>query len=413
MSVAQRVLRARIRLALSQPFLATALMRLPVREVAQTRWCPTAATDGYHLFYNPAWVAGLADAELRGVLAHEVLHVLFAHAERRGKRDGRRWNVACDYAINLLLVEQGFRLPEGGLIARRWQGMAAERIYEQLPPEEAATKPDKPKSGKGAGKAGKAGSTHETGDAADDPSSGTLPGIGADLLDPDDARVRPLRSDDAPDAEQLDELRRELRDEAMAKLHGTAAGAFRAECQADEARRIDWRALLRAWLHERVKGDWQSYPFSKRHVHRGLFMPSPGLAVPGHVVFAIDTSGSMSDDTLGQLVGEVRAFRETFASRLTVIQADAAVQSVHSYEAMDGAEVPKRMTVAGRGGTDFRPVFDWVASQGEGAIVLYATDGLGTYPAHPPHTPVIWLLTPPHVLKEKVPFGAVVPLPAP
>ena len=223
----------------------------------------------------------------------------------------------------------------------------------------------------------------------------------------------PLRSDDAPDAEQLDELRRELRDEAMAKLHGTAAGAFRAECQADEARRIDWRALLRAWLHERVKGDWQSYPFSKRHVHRGLFMPSPGLAVPGHVVFAIDTSGSMSDDTLAQLMGEVRAFRETFASRLTVIQADAAVQSVHSYEAMDGAEVPKRLTVAGRGGTDFRPVFDWVANQGEGAIVLYATDGLGTYPAHPPHTPVIWLLTPPHVLKEKVPFGAVVPLPAP
>ncbi|MFN9910790.1 MAG: DUF2201 family putative metallopeptidase, partial [bacterium] len=48
-------------------------MRLPVREVTQSSWCTTAATDGYHLFYNPAWVAGLADAELRGLLAHEVL----------------------------------------------------------------------------------------------------------------------------------------------------------------------------------------------------------------------------------------------------------------------------------------------------------------------------------------------------
>lgn len=120
--VAERVLRGRIRLALSQPFLATALMRLPVREVTQSSWCTTAATDGYHLFYNPAWVAGLADAELRGVLAHEVLHVLFAHGQRRGGRTAQRWNVACDFAINLLLVEQGFRLPEGGLIAKRWQG---------------------------------------------------------------------------------------------------------------------------------------------------------------------------------------------------------------------------------------------------------------------------------------------------
>ena len=91
--VGERVLRARIRLALSQPFLATALMRLPVREVTNSAWCQTAATDGYHLFYNPAWVAGLADAELRGVLAHEVLHVLFAHGERCGKRTARRWNV--------------------------------------------------------------------------------------------------------------------------------------------------------------------------------------------------------------------------------------------------------------------------------------------------------------------------------
>lgn len=395
--VAGRVLRGRIRLALSQPFLATALMRLPVREVTQSSWCTTAATDGYHLFYNPAWVAGLADAELRGLLAHEVLHVLFAHGQRRGGRSAQRWNVACDYAINLLLVEQGFRLPEGGLIAKRWQGMTAEQVYEHIAADIEL-------------KVAVAGRSADDRDQPEEAQSGALPSIGADLLDPDDARVRPLRASDAPDAEQLEELRRELRDGALAKLRGDAAGSFRRECEADEERRIDWRALLRAWLHERVKGDWQSYPFSKRHLHRSLFMPSPGLAVPGHVVFAIDTSASMQDEMLAQLTAELRAFRETFPSRLTVIQADARVQAVHTFEAMDGTEIPQRLPLAGGGGTDFRPVFDWVNTHADGAIVLYATDGMGTYPDRAPHAPVIWLRTPPHVRVQEVPFGVVVGL---
>ena len=398
--VAQRVLRARIRLALAQPFLASALMRLPVREVLDPAWCPTAATDGYHLFYNPAWFATLGNAHIRGVLAHEVLHVLFAHAERRGPREARRWNVACDHAINLLLQEQGFTLPEGGMLDARWRGMTAEQVYGQLPQEAGARR-----------KRGGPASAHAPapaglpGEEADDGQAGHVPGIGTDLLEPDDPRLRPLRAPDAPDAEQLEELRRELRDAAQAALQGTAAGLFQAECAADEARRIDWRALLRAFLHERIKGDWQSYPFSKRHLHRGLFMPSPGMSVPGHVVFAIDTSGSMQQAVLAQIHGELCAFRETFPCRLTVLQADARVQSVRTFEAMDGSELPRRMTIQGRGGTDFRPVFEWVAAQPDVSVVIYATDGWGTFPERVPGVPVMWLMVGTGVGGGEVPFG--------
>ena len=69
-----------------------------------------------------------------------------------------------------------------------------------------------------------------------------------------------------------------------------------------------------------------------------------------------------------------------------------------------------RLPLAGGGGTDFRPVFDWVSTHADGAIVLYATDGMGRYPDRAPHAPVIWLLTPPHVRKQEVPFGVVVGL---
>ena len=413
--VYERVLRARIRLSMQQPFLASAVMRLPVRPVTGASWCRTAATDGYHIFYNPQWVAKLREDELRGLLAHEVLHVLFSHADRRQGRDGQVWNMACDYAINYLLIQRGFSLPEGGLISARAQSKTSEQLYAELAQQIKLPKGSSVKSGGvsggksgGTGRRKKLGGPVRSEDPLADESSDRVPDPGEDLIDADDPRVRPMRSADAPDREQLAELRRELREEALTRLSGDGAGAFRSECDADETRRIDWRSLLRAHLSERIKGDWTSFPFSKRMVHRGLFMPSAGMLVPGHVVFAIDTSGSMSLQLLGVIADELRAFREVFPCRLTVLQCDARLQSVEHYEAMDGYEIPKRLEIHGRGGTDFCPVFDWVDEQSDVALVVYATDGMGSFPERQPEVPVIWLHTPPHLPSAAFPFGAVV-----
>ena len=411
--VRQRMLRARIRLALMQPFLATALMRLPVRELDDASWCRTAATDGYHIFFNPRWVARLSDSEMRGLLAHEVLHVLFTHADRRRERHPFLWNVACDYAINHLLVQRGFKLPKGGLISDQAEGKTSEQIYALL------EKQFKPRGGIGGGSGANKGlqiprlpgqrpQLPGTKPSKGDDAGDEVPEVGEDLMDPDDPRVRPVRSADAPDREQLDELRRELRQDALARLHGEGAGQFKQECNADDAARVDWRALLRAWLADRIKGDWASFPFSKRMIHRGLFMPSPGMQVPSHVVFAIDTSGSMSGELLASIVGELRAFREVFPCRLSVLQCDAALQDVEEYDAMDGYEVPKDFKILGRGGTDFRPVFKWLDRHAPSAVLLYATDGMGTFPDKGAAGPVIWLHTPPHIDEVQFPFGAVV-----
>ena len=405
--VAQRVLRARIRLSMQQPFLASALMRLPVRPVIDAPWCRTAATDGYHIFYNPQWISGLREDELRGLLAHEVLHVLFTHAERRHQRDARLWNVACDYAINYLLVQRGFSLPEGGLISDRAQHKTSEQLYAELFAQAPTDNLTGQKGGSKARRKVRRGPASPQDPLSTEPHD-AVPEVGEDLVDPDDPRVRPMRSSDAPDREQMAELRRELRQEALTRLQGSGAGEFRSECEADEAQRVDWRALLRAHLSDRIKGDWSSFPFSKRLLHRGLFMPSPSMQVPGHVVFAIDTSGSMSMELLAGIVGELRAFREVFPCRLTVLQCDAALQSIETFDAMDGYDIPKHYKIHGRGGTDFCPVFDWVAQQPDLALVLYATDGMGTFPGYRPEIPVIWLHTPPHLESARFPFGAVV-----
>lgn len=391
--IEQSVLKARIALSLRQPFLASAIMRLPIKDATVYGWCKTMATDGYHIFFNANWVVNLSQSEIRGVLAHEVLHVIFQHSSRRLNRDPELWNIAADHAINLLLIEQGFSLPKGGLANYAYRGMSAEKIYSLLPQKTSYALESK---------------MHKGGTTDNAENSGEIPGIGTDVLDPDSPEVVGARDSDMPDTAQLNEICATLRDDAASKLQGNAAGFFKSECTAIEESRIDWRDLLRGWLVDRIKNDWSMWPCSKKHLHRGLYMPSLGIEAPGHIIFAIDTSGSMSNEDLAEIFAEVRVYRETYPCRLTVIQCDAKIQSITTYEEMDGEEIPPKVQLFGRGGTDFRPVFQWIDENAEGAYLIYATDGCGNFPESEQTGGIIWLLSKNHMEVSQFPFGICV-----
>jgi predicted metal-dependent peptidase len=126
---AVRIQKARTALLLDHPFFGSLLFRLGARV---SNLIQTMATDGVSLFYNPAFVETLNAAELAGVLAHEVMHPALQHHTRRGDRDPERWNMACDYAINPLLLDAGLTLPKYVLIDHRFRGMSAERIYNLI-----------------------------------------------------------------------------------------------------------------------------------------------------------------------------------------------------------------------------------------------------------------------------------------
>src|SRR5882724_9127319 len=78
------------------------------------------------------FVETLNAATLAGTLAHEVMHPALHHHVRRSGRDPKRWNMACDFAINPLLIDAGLNLPEGVLLDNRFRGMSAEQIYNLL-----------------------------------------------------------------------------------------------------------------------------------------------------------------------------------------------------------------------------------------------------------------------------------------
>ena len=111
-TTAEKLTKARTQLLLGQPFFGT--LGLKLKLVAGS--LPTMATDGSRIVYNPGFVDQLKPAELEGTLAHEVLHCALGHQCRRGERDPGLWNEAADFAINPILIGNGFALPAGALI---------------------------------------------------------------------------------------------------------------------------------------------------------------------------------------------------------------------------------------------------------------------------------------------------------
>jgi hypothetical protein len=133
---------ARTRLILERPFIGALVMHLPLVPVAAGR-CETVATDARALYYNPEYIAALTLAEVQFVLAHEAMHCALGHFARRAHRVRRRWDVACDHAVNLLLVDDGLKPPPGALANPDFRGLSAEEIYPLIPHEPAESTLDR------------------------------------------------------------------------------------------------------------------------------------------------------------------------------------------------------------------------------------------------------------------------------
>ena len=121
------------------------------------------------------------------------------------------------------------------------------------------------------------------------------------------------------------------------------------------------------------------------------------------LVFAIDTSGSLDLDDLGRMWAEIRTIAvELGPKALTVIQCDAEVQAVNTY---DPADLPAQIEVQGRGGTDFRPVFAELEQHPTPACLIYLTDLECDDYLAPPAYPVLWAVTDDPDPSRNPPFG--------
>ena len=396
---------ARTRLIMERPFLGSLVMHLPLKDAGD--WCKTTATDAQAFYFNPDFVANLSLAQTQFILAHEALHCAMGHTHRRNHRVKKRWDVACDHAVNLMLIEEGLKPPLHGILANQdYETLSAEEIYPLIPedtPEESfdehmfdddqdqgsssdPTGQNDERQGKGQGKEGQS-------EPEDQDGSGS------------------------PTANKPHELSPAEREELGEQWKNRLAAAAQAARQAGKlsqsmlrwvdsqlAPNLPWRALLARYFAINQRDDYSWRRPSRREGAAIL----PRLSSEGlDVVAAIDTSGSISDDELREFVSELDALKAQIRARVTLVACDykLAENGPWEYEPWDTMELPQ--DVEGGGGTDFRPVFNWVESENLSPnLLVYFTDAEGDFPKLAPNYPVIWLVKG----KGSVPWGERVQL---
>ncbi len=387
---------ARTRLILDKPFLGALVLRLPMQAVEE-EWCPTTATDARHFYYNPGYIDQLSLDETQFMLAHEALHCALSHFARRQHRLKRRWDLACDFAINPLLVEDGLTPPPGSLLLEQFKEMTAEEIYPLLDEFEDQESLDNHVYDRDSEQGGQSGEQRreDDGESRPQPRPGSRDGAGRQESRQDDGgnndqgQPPPL----TPDEQET------LSVQWQQRLAGAAQQAMQAgKLGGSMARMIDhllqpqlpWRMLLARYLTSSARDDYSYMRPSRRE---GDFILPSLRSHQIDLVVAIDTSGSISDSDFDQFIGEIDALKGQIRARVTLLACDAelAEDGPWIFEPWEELCLPRQFE--GGGGTSFQPVFDWIERQGQRPETLvYFTDAEGRFPETPPPYPVIWLV---------------------
>ena len=163
--------------------------------------------------------------------------------------------------------------------------------------------------------------------------------------------------------------------------------------------KLPWRLLLARYMTQYARDDY-SYMRPSRREGEMIF---PSLrSAQADICVVLDTSGSISEQEIDEFMSEIDAIKGQLRARILLHSCDTTLagDGPWVFEPWDEFRLPT--TIQGGGGTDFRPVFEWISSQGrEPDLLLYFTDAQGEFPPAEPAYPVLWLVKG----KAPVPWG--------
>lgn len=365
---------------------------------------PTACTNGRDEQYGREFADELDDKELAFVVAHENGHKMYRHLTTWKKlhdEDARLANSACDYVINLMLRDldrdgaviqmprykssskyigqtgaHGGKIKAGdimGLIDERFRGMNSKQVFDIL-------KEEQEESGRGKGGEGEGGE-----------------GGGGGLDDHDWEGAKEMSAEDKKELER--EIDQAIRQGIMAqKRAGVGAGGMDRELMELMEPKVNWREVLRefvkAMCSAKDASSWRKV--SRRYLGLGIYMPSLIGEKVGHLVVAIDTSGSIGGPELAEFLSEVKGIAEEVnPQQVDLIYWDSKVAAHEVYEGAQVADIINSTKAKGGGGTAPSCVSEYLKEQNivpECIIVL--TDGyVGTDWGSDWTAPIMWAIT--------------------
>lgn len=321
---------ARVGLLLHHPFFGNLATRLIIKEGDD--WCKTAATDGRHIFYNTEFFSTLSIQHMQFVIAHEVLHNVFDHLNRRGSRKPKRWNAAIDYCVNGQLVRDKIgnsNLPDIKIYHdTQYYNMGAEEIYDLLEDENF-------------------GDGQELDVHIDWTSA------------PEDGSSRPQYSQD--------ELR-EISDTFMEAVLSAAQTVDAGKLPAGVRRmlkdfsepQMNWREIIRQQIQSVIKDDYSWMRPSRKSWHLNAILPGNSFKDTIDICISFDMSGSIGADQAKDFLGEVKGIMQEYRDfKIKLWCFDTEIYNEADFDSYNIDEFDEYEPVGG-GGTDFEKNWEYM-----------------------------------------------------
>jgi len=293
--------------------------------------------------------------QITGVVAHEIMHVVMRHHMRIGERDKQKWNKATDYAINDIVVREGFVLPDDALLNMSYANMSAEKVYEEL---------------------------------GDDHSGGPRWGL---VIEPKGESGESLTEAEKK-AHEASVSEMVAQAEQTAKAVGKMSARINKIVSIMQKSQVSWTDVLRRFVSGDQPDDYTFKRPNRKALHMlNVVMPSADKIGVGNIVVAVDTSGSVSVKELMHFLGELNAISEDLnPESITVITHDTDVRSVVEYQA---GEIVENISLAGRGGTCVAPVFKYIEDNNlrVDSYIHFSDMMLDDIPPQQPDYPVLWV----------------------
>jgi predicted metal-dependent peptidase len=375
-------------LMLEQPFYGLLLLHL---NKEWTTKVPTAGVGlngiNYKLYINPDFWQSLSDDHKKGLLQHELMHIAFFHiTEYKHLPNHELANISQDIEINQKIDEK--YLPPGGCTLEKFED------YGLLPEEGTNTYYDKlsKEKEKGPGQGNGSGGQSLLDAIQDAIDNGTMQTQGQGQ---NNMQVPDHQWDDFADLtdtqqklvdKQLEVMLTEVVEQVQ-KMRGTIPHNVLQRMEAlknIEPPKFNWRAYLRRYIGNSSKSMMRK---TKRKQSK-RFELDFGIRVQelSHILIAIDSSASVSDDEIKEFMNEIHHMYKC-GHDFTLVFADTEMQDPIRYRPNTPLDIKKR------GGTDFNPVVDYYLKyKKKYTTLIYLTDGEAPAPDAPVKN-ILWVLS--------------------
>lgn len=395
---------ARVQLLLAHPFFACIAMKHPMRVVNES-WCKTACVDAKGcITFNEKFLDTLTIAEVQFLIAHEAMHVVYAHLARMGNRDPKLWNIAADASINDLLTSECVgQMPKGGVWLEGASKKTTEQLYSDLL-QNASANQQKSSMGNPDGNGNQDGNGN--GDNGDDGEDGQgAPSLTIQDLNPELAKG--LSQEDA-DAQQIQGKLDIAQAMQSARMAGRLSSNLSSKLGEILESKVPWYELLEKHMTAKseIRHSW-TRP-NKRFAGRYYLPRRDRLPGMGEIIVSIDVSCSISSKEVSEFIGHLnRIIDQCRPERVHVLYVTTEVEHVETFER---SEYPIRFEQTNRwwGGTDMMEGFRWQEIHApEADMIITFTDGYTPYGNA--DIDAVWCITKDGT-SEDAPFGETIHL---